>query len=513
MDGVTTEIALAANELLDSSELIRRLCDRGMTGVLARQTIKRLSDKNSIWRSKSLRLPGNRRLFARKSFVGSEAFVGRLLPLLESFRPSLARACKALQENEIILKPHAELLLGTPAETSNSNFPSYLSEVAALQELNICKLEAPNSILERLVIPRLHDNPESQALALKAHSGLTTEIALTNILLEHFRQQNLVSWNTPSFSTPIDSLAVFNNFHFHAATFSWLKPLVRFDDKKRIPSPVLLSVHARQCREYDVSGFLERISRATFNRKSRFPTLGIIAALDFPDSVWGSAKSGGLVCINLRQLFGEAAFEALAKVQELIASVSGNPDFPVDRNYEVLAKMLNDLKVNPFVAALRSFSFEVASAFIARCDQWEDVQLNIKVPFPINQGQTEEREIDVVGKRHSGEEILLVECKALSNSKEVTGEQVRRFFTQTVPAYIRLHAMAPPARCHAEIWTTGKTGHDATTALAALKLNKIILPKLSDKAGVLAKLRGNTLACKRLIETIAVPELDSVGRA
>ncbi len=71
-----------------------------------------------------------------------------------------------------------------------------------------------------------------------------------------------------------------------------------------------------------------------------------------------------------------------------------------------------------------------------------------------------------------GEELLVVECKAEAGDKPA---YVRKFYTETVPAYIRSKKSNGKIReCRAEIWTTRQVGLDAQQTLEQLKLNPLI---------------------------------------
>jgi hypothetical protein len=70
------------------------------------------------------------------------------------------------------------------------------------------------------------------------------------------------------------------------------------------------------------------------------------------------------------------------------------------------------------------------------------------------------RDVDVFGIR--GDELHIIECKAYHGKKSISREDVRKFFTETVPAlkgWLRTHNR-PFERCIAEIWTTGHKGKD-----------------------------------------------------
>ena len=137
-----------------------------------------------------------------------------------------------------------------------------------------------------------------------------------------------------------------------------------------------------------MEGFAARIERSGDNKTSRLKFLGVLAAPDFENAAWKRAKEEGFLVINLRQLFGEFAFEAIVLIQELLKSVCGDPAQAKDGGYEELRKMLEGLKTNPFIVDLKSLAFETLSGLLLRNDGWEEVQLNLKVPFRLPVGVT-----------------------------------------------------------------------------------------------------------------------------
>jgi hypothetical protein len=134
---------------------------------------------------------------------------------------------------------------------------------------------------------------------------------------------------------------------------------------------------------------------------------------------------------------------------------------------------------------------------------WEEVQLNLKVPLELPEGVTE-REVDVSGQKNSWDEVCIIECKAEAASKPLEGAYVRKFFTQTVPAFLKAKCgEKTPSQCRAEIWTTGIVSDDAENALKEIPLKKFIQPQLVGRDRLAQRLPPTLESTKRLIQTIA----------
>jgi hypothetical protein len=392
---------LQNNELLTSSEFIKRLIAEGHSKDHARNLIRRYSARSGIWRSERLALPKNIRLFSHKSFRGTFEFAEKIIPILEIKRPGIARFFNLLIHRQVLLKPHAELLLATPANPENSRCPSYSNEIGVLEELGLAKRDGTGSALERIVTVAMAGTPQSHVLGIKSRSSWLIHGALTNILLNHFRRQNLISWNSVMSADSPGSLTVFNNFYFSASGFSWLKPLLKVKaETKPKPTPVVFDIWPFPCSVFEIDSFLERLRRAGQNKHSKLNFLGIVAATDFEPAAWNKAREAGLMAINLRQFFGEAALNALVQIEALLKNVAGDPSHADEADFQRFSETLEELKTNPYVVDLRSIGFEAVTALLLRSDGWDDVQMNIKVPFETPNGFSE-REVDVNGHKNS----------------------------------------------------------------------------------------------------------------
>jgi hypothetical protein len=495
---------IGPEELVTSSSLIGRCVAKGIKSDNARQFVRRNSGRDGIWRSE-LTFQANGRLFCHEKFRGTEHFINQIIPILAKERPGLHRALQKLLNDEVLLRPHAEMLLACPIATKKTRYSSFDVDVAALEEIKVGSIECKDTIGERLVSRKISGQVASAAAGLKAQTAFQVEVSLTNILIEHFRQQNLISWNGSVGTDIHHGLVPFNNYPFFAASFSHLAPLKRWNDdrKKSVPTPVVFHVCLNPCTIWDVEGFLDRMARAGANKSSRLNILGIIAASEFTGGAWEKAKKEGLLAVNLRQLFGEQAFEAIVKIQELLQNVAGDPKKAKDGEFDGLLKTIESVKTNPFIVDLKSLAFEVLAGFLVKYESWEEVQLNVKVPCSLPEGETE-REIDVSGQKESWDKVCLVECKAESGNKPLSGEYVRKFFTETVPAFLKAKCpVKKPSSCRAEIWTTGTVTDEANNALKAISLGKYIQPALIGKAQLIERLPKTLGSTKRLIETIA----------
>ena len=504
---VTSGIAilnlLSNSEVITSSQLIHRVATTNKTSPEnARQIVRRQSGQNGVWRSDKLILPGGGRLFARTGFRASDSFLPAVVAILEQHRPTLARLIKHISKTRTLLRSHAELLLATPILTEKAKFPAYDNEVQSLRELGVSVVEGKDSVLERLTSPELLNSAQSHALALRYHAQLTAEVAIARILMGELSRENIVAWNTKALDGNSALLKSFNNFRFVDTGFSHLYPLVRINqDGRRIPTPVVMDVCARDCTLEDVQSFNERIARAGANKTTQLIILGIIAAYDFEFAAWETAKKLGYIAINLKQHFGDSAFEALVQIQALLQNVAGEPNKAAPKDYDKLTHYLKDLKTNPYVVDLRSLGFEALAGFILRTEGWEDVQLNIKAAT----SNGDSREVDVSGKRNGGRELYVVECKAEGINKKLDPSYVRKFFNETLRAFLRSRTGTPLRACHAEIWTTGQIGEDAKKAFSEIKaeLKPYIKPLLVGHDAVKDKIPDSLGSCKRLLEAIS----------
>lgn len=190
----------------------------------------------------------------------------------------------------------------------------------------------------------------------------------------------------------------------------------------------------------------------------------MIGAREFEPKGWDLARSQGLIAVNFRQAFGDDALEAMSYIEEIVENVRDDSSYARRGGLDRLTEMLAELKSNPIVVAIRSIGFEALCGLVMRTQGYEQIELGRVVPWQ----QTGGRDADVFGIR--GDELRIIECKACHRRKSISPSEVRKFFTETVPAvkaWLRLNNR-PFGRCRAEIWTTGTKGKEAGYALHGL---------------------------------------------
>ena len=421
---------------------------------------------------------------------------------LPSSDPGLARTILALLKRRILLRADAQRLLAAPLRPKSSRTPTYQAEVDALVNLQICRVEGSKTALERLTLNSLVGSPSSHQLARLERVRQIVDMHLTSMITDQFRKQAVIGWRSATFADLETGIVRFSDHVFSAFGYSWLDPLVRRAVGKKPKSvPVLFDVCARECDVHDVRGFLHRLARIGSNRNARMPVLGVIAAYAFAGDAWSVAKRHGLLAINLRQLYGDAALATLAKMEHLLRLAGAGDLFGEHAaaiDLDELADDFTALRVHPYVADLRSLGLEVVTALLLRAEGWENVELGLVVPF-----KDTKRDVDVIGRRGGEDKICLVECKAAHETKELDPEHVSKFFTETVPATLKVFTNV--TKCQAEIWTTGRIGERAQATLASLELRKGVGATLREKTDILSLVPTPLSQCKRLIETLSLP--------
>lgn len=478
---------IGPSEVVVSSELADRIRRQGgYTAVYSRKILQRHYSEVGFWRSEKLLLERDMRLYARRKFVGTYAFLGRVsAALANTTRQGMARCLAVLEKEEVLLHARAQKLLAAPT-ISNRAGPSYSEECEALQELGVT-LHRGSWGFDFFVAASRVLTETTEELAHKAAARQRVEVMLTRMLTNHYREQNLVESRRSNQATPEEGFVEYNDQIFSAFGFTFLNPFVHWTGKSQKPCSVVFDVHTGRCEDIDVRSFHQRMERASHRGDSRIPILGVIGAREFSAEAWKTARAHRMATVNFRQLFGDTTIEALKQTELILADLDAAR---TDTGY--LAELLDDLKGNPIVTHLRSIAFEVLAALAIRADGWESVGLNLDVPFSSAEGETT-RDVDVYGVK--GDEARVVECKAYHSAKEVTSEEVRKFFTETIPAYVNEHRRRgfQIKKCRAEIWTTGRFGEDAVTSLKALKLGVHVEPVLcttTDIKGMLSSKLG-----------------------
>jgi hypothetical protein len=500
------------DEVVTSTELKHRLVKLGYTDDNARQVIRRVFGQDpAFWRSEALQLPGGIRLYARREFHRRREFYGQIGRILGEHRPGLARCLSKLATVGVLNRVQACKLLASPTQPGPSRaYPHFDSELKALRELGV-QVIREGTAFEYLLGAGRKPNDLSEQLASDAVTLLRKESLLARILIERYRRQNLVSWGGAEFPERDKHSVVFNDQLFTARGFCHLGPIRRLvevaDGTRSVATPVLFDVHAGRCTPADVESFLERAERATCRGPRRHPWLGVIAAREFAQPAWKLARSRGLITVNFRQMFGDEALEAMARVEQVIEAFQHDADPDAGReSFLSFASSLEELKANPVVVDLRSIGFELLTGMGLRSKGFERVKFGLLVPY-----KDTVRDVDAYGEL--GDDAWLVECKAYHSKKMITPDDVSKFVTETVPSFVKWWTQVngrPLERCHAHIWTTGRVGSEAKRKLERTKLHRSVDGKLLGPDDILALLpSGIRERCTKMLASIAMT--DEVG--
>ncbi len=501
---------LHGGRVLTSSDLIALLRKTGASEANARQIIGRNSNTEGVWRSENLKLARDERLFAEQRHVGSASFFAAVGERLRNTsRHGLARCVAALATHGVLHRIDVMRLLAVSVESdkpANSRpGPSYSDEVESLRELGVQLVQA-DTALESLAAPGVAIAEELDGFANLAAEERRYEALLTRILAERLRRQNMLSWNRidlPDLSRPF---TVFNSQLFSGHGFSYLSPLVRWKEgaSRPIPCPVLIDCYHGVCTLPQVHSLLQRIERATVRRKKRLPALGVIAARDFDRNAWTAARHEGLLTVSFRQMFGDEALDAMIQVERLLSSLGHESPAKGQDRFKEITQLIEELRMNPVISDLRSIGFEALCGLILQSQGYASPELGRIVPW-----KETSRDVDVHAVR--GDELRVVECKAYHRHKSISGSEVRKFFTETLPALKQWMRKTDRhfKKCTAEIWTTGPIGKDAGDSLYELKRpqgDEWKCRRMSDMQNDIPKaIRERSV---KLIETIALAETD-----
>jgi len=461
-------------EVLTSSELQERLMAQGYGGVAARQAISRAArNGQALWRSTNLQLQRGERLFARASFSNTAGFYQQAAERLKTLRPGLARCLDGLANGGLLNRVHAQRLIAAAViESDNARSPGFDAELTALRELGV-RVAARGASHEYLLGGDYAPDSDTDQRAIESLLILRKECLLARVLTCRLRRQNFVSWNGSELPRQDKGYVTFNGQVFTAYGFSHLAPLKRFNEKKQkwAPCPILIDAFAGPCSLACVQSFLARAENATcWGKKQRPYYVGVIAAREFHKDAWQEAKKAGLLTVNFLQMFGDEALNAMAIVERILGDLrvrADGRDEAAAQEFAQFTEALQGLKANPVVADLCSIGFEVLTGLALRSEGWEGIVLGQDVPFLAERT----RDVDVFGRR--GDDLAMVECKAYHARKALSPAEVKKFFTETVPACRAWWAKKekrPANRVRAEIWTSGTIGGDASKALSELSL-------------------------------------------
>lgn len=514
---VAFRAVLSEDEAVTSTTLIDRLEQRGLSRTHARQTLFRAQALRDLWRSEHLVLEAGVRIFCWRSFWGSRKYHQQVASIIQGNRRGLHRVLLAVRES-VALRSEVEKLLAAPMVLRQGQpYPSFDKEVAALVDLGAVSIEGVGTALERLSDFRIAAS-QASALAAKAQwAERTIATELTRILANHLRRSNFLTWGSVPKKGVGAEIVAFNNLPFDHVGYSRMGPLLRFTKKSTTPSPtpVVFDVYAKLCREYEVEAFIERMRRAGMNKTSRLPMVGIVAAPEFSKEAWSLAKNEGLMAVNLKTMFGDAALEAMAAVERLIGQAGVSMDAAAeakDSDVTHLANVLAQASGSPIVADLRSIGFEVMTGLILSQKGWPSIELNGQHLFKKEDDHDINRELDVLGRRNvGGDELYAVECKAEHSAKLLSPDYVRKFFCETVPSMVRSERLKgrAPREVTAEIWTTGQVGQEARDALSNLSLPSYIkVAHLMDAKAVGELVPSSLPACHKLLAAISAPPVE-----
>jgi hypothetical protein len=241
-------------------------------------------------------------------------------------------------------------------------------ELTAIEEAGIGAIDDTGTARKRLVRMRYKGTEESKALGFKLVAEVEIKRHLLALLLQHYKQQNIIAWNTPEPGEP----NVYNDGQlFDFMAYTRLRPLRRKSGESWKSGPVPFDVLGRAAELFDVEGFIERLHRAGDHKGSRFRPLGVMGARSFSPEALKRGKEFGLVLVNFKELFGETGLDAITKAQELMATLAGGNDAAVGTVADQLAESVASLKGNSMVGALCGVAFETLAVAILRGRQCE----------------------------------------------------------------------------------------------------------------------------------------------
>jgi len=462
---------LKPREVVSSMDLLRRLEKRGHSPAGARKILERDFADFGVWRSDQLRLATGARLYASKLFYGDAQFLKAIRPILERQRAGVARVLDAIELCEALDLSAITRLTAVRLDPTGSG-KALRRELTAIEEAGLGKLVVNQAGWEYLVRTKHAGSPEGEKLSLQLMAQREAERQWLSLLLKQLRRQNLIEWNTPVlYDHP------FNRQLFSGYAFSKLRPLLRFKARKAVSCPVVFEILTRNAEVFDVTAFLERMLRAGANPQAKLRMLGVIGAPSFSREAFNLARKNGLMAVNFRELFGQAALDLMVAAEDLFVTFSAAPDSPPSASSaaavaEKFAASITALRNHPMVTDLSGLAFEAFACAALSGKGFEEVRAGLKVPFS-HEGVATYREADVTG--HSDDTHCIIECKALNGKNEVDREDVRKFFTETVPAYLDHVGKSNVDSCRAEIWTTGKVSEETRSYLTDLPLNKRVV--------------------------------------
>lgn len=347
---------------------------------------------------------------------------------------------------------------------------------------------------EVLVQPGINEFESTEAM-LRAEAAKAR--CYSAIIVDHLRSLNLLSWTGHELPRPGSHHAVLNDYPFAAYGFSYLNPLVTKKDRASAPTPapVVIDLVSGTAFVQHVESFVDRIQRAGRSSVATKRILGVIVAEDFHIDAWNTARKLRLMAINLRQLTGEAALDALKQISELLTI--DDESKPLAECVDHIGVMLSELTTNPFVVDIRSHALESVAALSLLSTGYENVQTGRTVPY-----KATSRELDVYGDTHGKTKHRLIECKACLGNKEPDESEVIKFFKETVPAVMDYYKIKPEG-CIAEVWTTGVVSSELRKVVDEIPVKKDVTVAIYGREEVKANLPPTLTACHKLLDSIS----------
>jgi len=492
---------LSPNKIYTSEEARAALQGSGSPSA-ARQKLSRAVASGKLWRSEVIVLEHNRRLICDPRFLKSKSFGPQVRRILAKERRSLIRAAEALEKRKILLAFELARVLGAPFEDSGKEkYPVWKKEFQALEEGRCGVIEALGERLERMKAPKVKGD-QATAIAIERCGELDVAQQMAAVVMQQLKNQNLIAWNDSPEIRRESYGVIFNNYVFSEASFTWLRPTNFRPTSKgtREAVPMVMDCYARRVELYDVEGFLVRLERAGEHNKKKQTFYGVLVGQHFSKDALNRAKREGLHLIHLGQMFGDDAMKLVQQYSELAQSVTGNMDRLDPKKFDLITDSLTDLKSSPIVKDLRSIGFEILASLLLRSENYANVKMNLNVPF-----LETTREIDATGKRMTEGTVVhrVVECKAHGARIDLTEEEVKKFFTETVPAALKHFGKEDDCLIEAELWTTGKISKETEEHLDKLKLSKKVTPKIRGLRSIKKLVPKELKPARKLLEAIA----------
>ncbi|MCA9038259.1 MAG: hypothetical protein KDA91_24205 [Planctomycetaceae bacterium] len=437
-----------------------------MTNAAARQILTRGSKCGEIWRSETLKMSQNERLLARSRFVGSTDFLNEVKSvLLKNNRRGLLRCVELLQLRRLMNPVDAMRILAVTPEKKTgdkSRRPDFEQEVAALTEIGVVRWA------EALVLRWTKENEKIQSEVNALSQRLRQDAVLCRILCDTLTRQNILGWHQGEMPSIEKPYTLFSGQVFSAYSFSYLAPLKysKKGEAKPQPTPALIDCWGEVVSIHHIQSFQDRLLRVSEAASEKRRILPVFAAIGFSHEAWQLAKQSGYLVVNVSQLLGQTAIETISTIEALISKVSYVDGEEIESRASRIADMMDALKENPIVTSLRSIGFEIMAGLALRSLSHEGVCIGKLVPW-----KETERDIDAFG--FQGDNLTVIECKANVRDNCPRDYEIRKFFTESVPALKKwLRTQRTINRCKAELWTTGTVTSEAQQLVEALQPKK-----------------------------------------